>query len=175
MCVTRSKPSASPSPVVPWNCRKMLWDRKSLVQWRKFVNQNGAKLVMTNGCFDLVHAGHVQYLKKAKALGTFLLVMLNSDESVRQLKGPTRPLCNECDRVTVLNEMECVDAVFVFNDKRVTKWLKLLKPQVWCKGGDYTIDSLDQDEVATARANGTQIEIIPIQSIISTSNILARV
>jgi rfaE bifunctional protein nucleotidyltransferase chain/domain len=173
--VTLSKPSASPSPEVPWKCLKLLWDRKSLIQWRKLVNQCGARLVMTNGCFDLVHAGHIRYLRQAKTMGTFLLVLLNSDESVRLLKGPNRPINCEQDRAILLNELECVTAIFVFSDKRVTKWLKLLKPQVWVKGGDYTIDSLDQQEVATARANGTHIEIIPMQGDISTTKILQRV
>lgn len=133
----------------------------------------GKTLVMTNGCFDLLHVGHVRYLRKAKALGSVLLVLLNSDQSVRQLKGRYRPVNGQRDRAEIIGALECVDAVYIFGDKRITKWLARLKPNVWAKGGDYTIHSLDQDEVAAAGANGTRIEIIPAQRKLSTTKLIA--
>lgn len=143
------------------------------MRWRKFVRQNGAKLVVTNGCFDLLHAGHVKLLRQAKAQGTFLLLLLNSDASIQELKGPTRPINREMDRALVMDELACIDAVFIFGDKRATKWFKLLKPDVWVKGGDYSITSLDQDEVRAVHAGGGRVCIIPCLDNLSTTKILA--
>jgi len=132
---------------------------------------------MTNGCFDVIHAGHVEYLRDAKAKGAargaFLLVMLNSDESIRKLKGETRPICSEAERTIVLDALESVDAVYVFDEERVDGWLRLLKPQVWAKGGDYSITTLDRGEVKAAQEIGCRIEIIPVLRNLSTSKIIA--
>lgn len=101
------------------------------------------KMVFTNGCFDLLHAGHVHYLKEARKQGDFLLVGINSDASVRQLKGPGRPHRNEARRLEMLGRLDCVDAVLVFPEAHVTDLLLKLKPDVYVKGGDYSIESID--------------------------------
>ena len=98
------------------------------------------RLVFTNGCFDLLHAGHVRYLAQARVLGDALGVGVNSDTSVRELKGPTRPIQNENDRAEILCALRSVDAVVVFHDARVTKLIEEIRPHVYAKGGDYTVD-----------------------------------
>src|ERR1700730_16633547 len=97
----------------------------------------GKKLVFTNGCFDLLHVGHVRYLQAARALGDALLVAVNGDGSVRALKGPTRPINSEQDRAEVLGALECVDYLTIFHSLRVTDLVSLIRPQVYAKGGDY--------------------------------------
>ena len=171
-CVTRSKASALPSSEKPWSCPKLIPNWKSLGQWTQFVKQNGAHLIVTNGCFDVLHPGHVKFLRLAKATGTFLLVLLNSDRSVRELKGPQRPINNQLDRALVLNELECVTGIYIFDDKRATSCLELTKPHVWAKGGDYTLDTLDPGEVEAVRLGGGGIAVIPAQGDIPTTKIL---
>src|SRR5216110_849402 len=98
---------------------------------------SGKKLVATNGCFDLLHLGHVTYLESARNQGDALLIGVNSDASVRELKGPNRPVNNENDRAAVLAALEAVDGVFIFPEKRATSFLALAKPDIYVKGGDY--------------------------------------
>lgn len=134
----------------------------------------GDKIVLTNGCFDILHAGHVRFLKSISRLGDALIVLLNSDSSVRALKGPTRPVNSQEDRAVVLSSLEFVDGVFIFDDKRICKWLRLIRPVLWAKGGDYTLDSLDRSEVLAAKAVGTKIAVGKFHGGLSTSKILAR-
>jgi rfaE bifunctional protein nucleotidyltransferase chain/domain len=101
------------------------------------VHAAGGTVVATGGCFDLLHPGHVQTLQAARALGDCLIVLLNSDASVRRLKGPTRPVTGERDRAAVLRALECVDAVLVFGEDTPVAALERLRPDVWVKGGDY--------------------------------------
>src|SRR5882724_10105349 len=108
------------------------------------MRERGSKLVFTNGCFDLLHVGHVRYLQAARALGDALLVAVNGDDSVRALKGPTRPINNEEDRAEVLGALACVDYLTIFHNERVTELLRTIRPQVYAKGGDYTVESLDK-------------------------------
>ncbi len=103
----------------------------------------GRKLVFTNGCFDLLHAGHVRYLNQARALGDAMVVAVNSDASVRALKGPARPVNNENDRAEVLAALRVVDAVVIFDDERATRLIEAIRPHIYAKGGDYTVDSLN--------------------------------
>lgn len=131
------------------------------------------KIVSTNGCFDILHAGHVAFLKAARALGDSLVVGLNSDESVRALKGPNRPIQNQEQRAMVLRELRCVDDVLIVNDTRMVNFLLRVQPNIWTKGGDYTIDTLDQEEVATANGLGIEIRILPITYDIHTTGILS--
>jgi rfaE bifunctional protein nucleotidyltransferase chain/domain len=134
----------------------------------------GRKLVFTNGCFDLLHAGHVRYLQQARALGDALLVALNGDASVRGLKGPGRPLNCEEDRAEVLSALACVDYVTIFQDERVTALVSEIKPQIYAKGGDYTVESLNPGEVAALRAAGAEIKILPLVPGRSTTSIIER-
>jgi formyltetrahydrofolate-dependent phosphoribosylglycinamide formyltransferase len=129
---------------------------------RDTLDQQGKKLVFTNGCFDLLHAGHVRYLEQARALGDAMVVALNSDQSVRQLKGPDRPLNPEHDRAEVMSALRAVDAVVVFDDERATSLIEAIKPHVYAKGGDYTVESLNREERNALEAAGTHICILPL-------------
>lgn len=134
----------------------------------------GRRLVFTNGCFDILHAGHVRYLQQARALGDALVVGLNSDRSVRELKGDGRPLNGEDDRAEVLAALGCVDFVVVFDGKRATELLRAVRPHVYAKGGDYTPDSLDPDERAALEACGAEIRILPLVPGRSTTAVIAK-
>ena len=139
---------------------------------RAFAAQ-GKRLVFTNGCFDLLHVGHVRYLQAARALGDALVVAVNGDDSVRTLKGPTRPVNPEADRAEVLSALACVDYVVIFPEVRVTNLIRLARPQIYAKGGDYTPETLDLEEHAALDAAGSQIRILPLVPGRSTTHILA--
>src|SRR5215203_2079285 len=134
----------------------------------------GRKLVFTNGCFDLLHVGHVRYLQQARALGDALLIAVNGDASVRALKGPTRPVNQEQDRAEVLAALDCVDFLTVFHAERVTDLVKQIRPQVYAKGGDYTVESLDPGERKTLEDVGAEIRILPLVPGKSTTSILEK-
>lgn len=132
------------------------------------------RLVFTNGCFDLLHVGHVRYLEAARALGDALLVAVNGDASVRALKGPGRPINSEDDRAEVLAALGFVDFVTIFGAERVTDLVRIIRPQIYAKGGDYTIDSLHPEEVAALREAGSEIRILPLVPGKSTTGIIER-
>jgi rfaE bifunctional protein nucleotidyltransferase chain/domain len=134
----------------------------------------GRKLVFTNGCFDLLHVGHVRYLQAARALGDALLVAVNGDESVRALKGPTRPINSEDDRAEVLAALACVDFVTLFHTPRVTDLVRTIRPQVYAKGGDYTVESLDPGERSALEEAGADICILPLVPGRSTTAIIEK-
>jgi rfaE bifunctional protein nucleotidyltransferase chain/domain len=132
-------------------------------------------IVFTNGCFDILHTGHVRYLAQAKKLGDLLVVGLNSDASVRELKGEGRPLNSQEDRAEVMAALEAVDYVIIFEEKRVDSLLREVHPDVYAKGGDYTVDSLDQGEVAVLREIGAKIQILPLVRGKSTTQLLEAI
>jgi len=132
------------------------------------------KLVVTNGCFDILHVGHVKYLQKARELGDALLVGLNGDDSVRQLKGPNRPINNQDDRADVLSALSCVDFVYIFKDSRATNFLKESKPDIYVKAGDYTLDTLYPPERCALELIGSRIEFLPFIEGKSTTSILRQ-
>jgi rfaE bifunctional protein nucleotidyltransferase chain/domain len=134
----------------------------------------GKKVVFTNGCFDLLHVGHVRYLRAARELGDILVVGVNGDESVRVLKGPNRPINNERDRAEVLAALECVDLVTIFPDVRATRLLEMVRPAIYAKGGDYTPATLNAEERAVLEKIGTDIRIIPFEAGYSTSLVLEK-
>lgn len=134
----------------------------------------GKRVVLTNGCFDILHAGHVEYLERARELGDLLVVAINSDRSVRELKGPTRPVNSESDRARVISALRCVDFVTIFDSLRVTAVIEAIKPAVYAKGGDYTIATLDAGEREAMIACGTEIAILPLVPGRSTTAILAK-
>jgi len=150
-------------------------DLKKLAGRAKELHAAGKKLVATNGCFDLLHLGHVRYLQAARALGDALAVGLNGDRSVRELKGPGRPINNERDRAEVLAALESVDFVTIFPEVRATRFLEAAAPAIYAKGGDYTADTLDPEERAVLDEFGTRIEIIPFEKGYSTSELLTRI
>jgi rfaE bifunctional protein nucleotidyltransferase chain/domain len=134
----------------------------------------GRKLVFTNGCFDLLHVGHVRYLQQARALGDALLIAVNGDASVRALKGPSRPVNEEQDRAEVLAALDCVDFLTVFHSERVTDLVKQIRPQVYAKGGDYTVESLDPGERKILEEVRAEIRILPLVPGKSTTSILEK-
>ncbi|MDA9729474.1 D-glycero-beta-D-manno-heptose-7-phosphate kinase [SAR86 cluster bacterium] len=126
---------------------KFMLDQDSLSENEKISNiknasNNGKKIVFTNGCFDIIHSGHIKYLEEAKNCGDILVVGINSDSSVKKLKGPDRPIINESDRVKVLSSIKHVDFVLVFNDETPLKLIKSIRPDVLVKGGDYKNKSI---------------------------------
>lgn len=129
--------------------------------------------VTTNGCFDLLHPGHVRFLQQARAQGQVLIVGLNSDESVRQLKGPGRPLLSQEDRAAMLAALRCVDEVVIFPQPLANDLLALLRPDIHCKGGDYTADTLPEAEVV--RQGGGQVCILPFSPGYSTTGLLRAI
>lgn len=129
---------------------EVILDRNALAARVKTLQAQGRRVVFTNGCFDLIHVGHVRYLRGAKALGDVLLLALNSDDSVRRLKGPQRPLLPLEDRLAVLSAFEMVDLLTAFDEDNVTPLLLALKPDVHAKGTDYTPDTVpEKDTVAS--------------------------
>jgi len=143
--------------------------------WRESTRASGKVWVATNGCFDLLHAGHVAYLEAARSLGDALLVGLNGDSSVRELKGPTRPLNAEADRARVLAALECVSAVVVFPEKRAVRFLSEARPDLYVKGGDYTLETIDQDERRAVESGGGRIVFIPFLPGRSTTGLVAKI
>jgi D-beta-D-heptose 7-phosphate kinase/D-beta-D-heptose 1-phosphate adenosyltransferase len=134
------------------------------------VREAGGTVVATGGCFDLLHAGHVRALQAARALGDCLIVCLNSDESVRRLKGPDRPLVGEHDRAAVLEALACVDAVAVFAEDDPREILRDLRPHVWAKGGDYAV--ADLPEAATLAEWGGLAVVVPYVAGRSTTKLI---
>jgi rfaE bifunctional protein nucleotidyltransferase chain/domain len=135
----------------------------------------GQTIVFTNGCFDIVHAGHVRYLAAARRLGDLLVVGLNGDASVRELKGEGRPLNSQEDRAEVMAALEAVDYVIIFPEKRVDNLLREVRPHVYAKGGDYTEGSLDAGEVEALKEIGATIRILPLVPGKSTTKLLEAI
>ena len=152
---------------------KVLTLQQLAVRSKEF-RADGRKLVATNGCFDLLHVGHVRYLQAARRLGDALVVGVNGDDSVEVLKGPSRPINGETDRAEVVAALECVDFVAIFKEVRATEFLKHARPAVYVKGGDYQPDTLNPEERAVLGEIGAQIEIIPFEQGYSTSALLRR-
>ncbi|MDD3153742.1 MAG: adenylyltransferase/cytidyltransferase family protein [Victivallaceae bacterium] len=134
----------------------------------------GKTLVVTNGCFDLLHRGHAEYLKSARERGDALCVLLNSDESVRELKGPSRPINCAQDRAYLLASLAAVDMVVIFQGKRCDAELAELAPEIYVKGGDYTVESLDALERAALEKARSRIVFQPFVAGHSTSSMISR-
>jgi D-glycero-beta-D-manno-heptose 1-phosphate adenylyltransferase len=135
----------------------------------------GKKIVATNGCFDLLHVGHVRYLQAARALGDLLVVGLNSDRSVQELKGARRPVTTQSDRAEILAALECVDLVTIFPEIRATKFLTAVRPAVYVKGGDYTSGTLDEEERTILKDIEAAIRLIPFETGYSTSGLIEQI
>jgi rfaE bifunctional protein nucleotidyltransferase chain/domain len=142
---------------------------------REALRAQGKRVVLTNGVFDLLHTGHLYYLQKARALGDALFIALNSDASVKELKGPLRPVQNELQRAYALAALSCVDAVFVFRKPRLTEEILALKPDLYSKAGDYTIEKLDAGERGALFEVGAKIEFMPFLPGFSTTQLIAKI
>ncbi len=163
----------------PQNCRMnfagklIAWDH--LARWREDFRRTGRKLVVTNGCFDVLHLGHVTYLEAARNEGEALLVGVNADAGVKELKGPTRPINEERDRALVLAALESVTGVCIFPGRTATQFLALAKPDTYVKGGDYTLETINQDERRAVEGVGGRIMFLPIVPGKSTTATLAAI
>jgi len=149
------------------------WDQ--LPAWRAAVRAEGKKLVVTNGCFDILHVGHVSYLESARNLGDALLVGINGDASARQLKGKGRPVNPEADRAAVLAALASVDGVCIFADQSAKRFLSAAQPDIYVKGGDYTLDTLNQEERRVVEATGGRIVIFPLVPGRSTTALFKKI
>ena len=137
------------------------------------IRQAGGRVVFTNGCFDLLHPGHISYLRAARSLGDTLVVGLNSDASVKRLKGMSRPVVPEKDRAAVLEALDSVDAVVIFAEDTPIRLMRELEPAVYVKGGDYRVEDLPEAEVA--REFRAEVRIIPFEPGYSTSALIEKI
>jgi len=159
-------PMQAQDKIIPW---------EQLPAWRATLRASGRKLVVTNGCFDLLHRGHVTYLEAARNLGDALLIGLNADVSVRELKGPQRPVNVEGDRAAVVAALESVAGVCIFAERTATRFLAAAQPDLYAKGGDYTLDTLNQEERRAVESAGGRIVILPIVPGKSTTSLLEKI
>jgi len=143
------------------------------VKIREDLRKQGKKVVVTNGCFDILHVGHVRYLQQTKSYGDILIVLLNSDVSVKKIKGEDRPVNNENDRAEILSALSCVDYVVKFNETSVSNLLEILKPDVYTKGADYTIETLPERDVV--KKLNIDVKFISFVEGKSTTNLIEKI
>jgi rfaE bifunctional protein nucleotidyltransferase chain/domain len=139
------------------------------------LKESNKKIVWTNGCFDLLHIGHIDYLKEAKAQGDVLIVGINNDESIRELKGDDRPVVPATERAELLAALTFVDFVTVFPKISPLTYLEALCPHVYVKGGDYTVDTINQDERKVVESYGGKITLIPLKYRQSSTKIISKI
>ena len=149
----------------------MLIERKNVADLREKLT--GKKIVFTNGCFDIIHVGHVRYLTAAKSFGDVLIVGLNTDESVKKLKGESRPINNQDDRAEVLLGLKAVDYVIFFGERTAENLIAEVKPDIYVKGGDYTLDTLP--EVKIVQSYGGRVELVNLVQGKSTTKIIKKI
>ena len=154
---------------------KCLLSLDEAVIWRNELRRNNRRLVVTNGCFDLVHRGHASYLIEAAKLGDELLVLINSDASVRAIKGESRPVVSELDRAYLLAALESVSKVVIFDDSKCDRELAALEPDIYAKAGDYTLETLESHEREALQSAGSKIVFMPFVSGFSTTNIVEKI
>ena len=159
----------------PVNFRGKIITWEQLPAWRSAFRASGRRLVVTNGCFDLLHLGHVTYLESARNQGDALLLGLNSDDSVRRLKGDLRPVNPEADRAAVLAALQSVDGVCIFAETTATRFLAAARPDIYVKGGDYTLETVNQDERQTVESAGGSLVILPLVPGKSTTALLEKI
>ena len=146
--------------------------RENVADFVKKLHQSGKTVVVTNGCFDILHVGNVRYLQKTKSFADYMIVLLNSDKSVRSIKGPTRPINNEQDRAEVLNALACVDYVVMFDEDSPASLIDEIKPDVYTKGADYTMETLPEADIM--RKNNIKVEFIEFVAGKSTTNTINK-
>ena len=144
-------------------------NRKNISEFVDKLHKAGKTVVTTNGCFDILHVGHVRYLQKSKSFADYLIVLLNSDKSVKSIKGDDRPINNEMERAEILVALNCVDFVVLFDEDSPAKLLDEIKPDVYTKGADYTMETLPERDIMIK--NGTKVEFIDFVQGKSTTNI----
>lgn len=147
--------------------------RENLADFVNKLHKSGKTIVATNGCFDILHVGHVRYLQKTKSFADYSIILLNSDKSVRSIKGPTRPINKELDRAEILCALSCVDYVVLFDEDSPRNLLDEIKPDVYTKGADYTMETLPEADIM--RKNGTRVEFISFVEGKSTTGIIEKI
>jgi rfaE bifunctional protein nucleotidyltransferase chain/domain len=157
------------------NFREKIIAWEQLPAWRKAFRATGQKLVVTNGCFDILHLGHVTYLENARNFGDALLLGVNGDAAVRGLKGAGRPVNSETDRASILAALQSVNAVCIFAESTATQFLAAAQPDIYVKGGDYTLETLNQDERRAVEAAGGKIILVPFVPGKSTTSLLEKI
>lgn len=156
------------------NLRAKILDAATLLPWRRERRAHGKTLVVTNGCFDVLHLGHVTYLEAARNLGDALLVGVTSDAGVRGLKGPGRPVNSEEVRAAVLAALESVNGVHIFPEQTALRFLAEVQPDIYVKGGDYTLETINQEERRFLEGIGARIVILPGVPGQSTTGLLKK-
>lgn len=151
----------------------MIVDRKLAIEIIETLKKQGKKVVFTNGCFDILHVGHLNYLNEAKRQGDILVVGVNSNTSVRRLKGETRPINDERDRAELLCGLKAVDYAVIFEEDTPCELLDELKPSIHVKGGDYTKDKLPETKIV--EKNGGEVRILKFVEGKSTTNIVKKI
>lgn len=151
----------------------MIIDRSKIAEFCQVLHDGGQRVVFTNGCFDILHAGHVRYLKQARSYGDCLVLGLNTDASVRRLKGPERPINNELDRAEVVGALKSVDYVVLFDEPTAEELIRQVHPDVYVKGGDYTIETLPEGQIVLGY--GGQVELVKLVEGRSTTNVIAKI
>ena len=146
--------------------------RENIADFVRNLQKSGKTVVATNGCFDILHVGHVRYLQKTKSLADFSIVMLNSDKSVKLIKGEDRPINNEDDRAEILNALSCVDYVVLFEERSPAKLLEAIKPDIYTKGADYTLETLPERDIVIR--NNIKVEFIDFVQGKSTTNVIKK-
>jgi rfaE bifunctional protein nucleotidyltransferase chain/domain len=156
-----------------WIQSKILDSRKHLAQRCAAWKASGQTVVFTNGCFDILHRGHLEYLAHAAGMGNRLVIGVNTDASVKRLKGPLRPVISESDRLFALASLLVVDAVCLFDEDTPAEMIEAVRPDVLAKGGDYTIDTIVGAREVLAR--GGRVEVIPFVEGYSTTGLIEKI
>ena len=151
----------------------MLKTQNEIIKIVREGQKEGKTFVTTNGCFDILHVGHVRYLQKTKEKADYSIVMLNSDKSVKSLKGENRPINNENDRAELLSSLRCVDYVVLFDEKSPAKLLEDIKPNVYTKGADYTLETLPERDIVIR--NNIEVRFIDFVEGKSTTNVIKKI
>ncbi|MBR6905593.1 MAG: D-glycero-beta-D-manno-heptose 1-phosphate adenylyltransferase [Selenomonadaceae bacterium] len=151
----------------------MLIAGEDIASFCETLRRGGKKIVFTNGCFDILHAGHVRYLAAARALGDCLVLGLNTDASVRRIKGPERPINSEEDRAEVADALKAVDYVVLFDEPTAEQVIGKVRPDIYVKGGDYTLETLPEAKIV--QSYGGRVEFIALVAGRSTTNVIEKI
>ena len=151
----------------------MIIARDKIADFCQVLRDGGKRVVFTNGCFDILHAGHVRYLNKARSFGDCLVLGLNTDSSVSRIKGPSRPINSELDRAEVVGALKSVDYVVLFDEPTAEELIRQVHPDVYVKGGDYTIETLPEGQIVLGY--GGRVELVNLVEGRSTTNVIAKI
>ena len=151
----------------------MLVSQSDIAAFCRILRNGGRKIVFTNGCFDILHAGHVRYLEQARSFGDVLVLGLNTDASVRANKGDSRPINGELDRAAVVGALRAVDCVVLFGEKTAETIIEKVRPDVYVKGGDYTLETLPEAKIVAGY--GGRVELVPFLTGHSTSKVIEKI